>query len=827
MIANLPSNSLILLVGISSSGKSTFAHNHFDSCEILSSDKLREVVSNDENDQTATNDAFNLLENILEARLKRGLITVIDATNLKPHFRYNYINIAKKYHFKTTAVVFDLPYDESLDRLLKRDDRDGMDNVPLERQYRTFTKHLEGINKEGFTSVHFLKSNEEVQNFEFDFYELKCTYHQYNNKPYWLISNLNGCYDEFYNLLTNELGFKIKINEDSNIKYEILNADEVQPICLLGDLLYGGDKPLETMNLILSLWKQNLLIATLSGNDYNVKKLLANKKINLDINLQNIKNIFSQLNQDEINTILAFFEECNDHYILHEGEVVVSYSGIYETMIGRNAESVYKQSVLGNDGNTWFLNYKGTALNVYGNYITENNSVNNNTININGNCVNGYKLIAFNSLTKEIKSVNSTKEKIIYDKKENLYLLPNINDYVKEMNLDSKWSNESIKLSANKTDEGMEFISKYSINHKALIYLPPTIPPVPSSKLEDFIEHPNEGFDYYRENGIKKVICQLKHMGSRGLILIGKNEQIMKSKFNLDGLGEIWSRTGRQLFNDEWRNYLLNKFKEIIDKSGLWDKLDTEWILFDGEVLPWSIKSQYLLNHEYAPVSTTANAFFDMSIQSLMDGGEKTNELLTKFQRRKVELDKYADVYMNYADINEIENVKFAPFHILAHEGNNNMNNDHLWHMNNISLLYNNSFIIETKYKVIDLMNLEEMDECCKWWFELTENQGYEGIVMKPLEFIKRNEQRLIQPALKVRGRSYLKMVYGPEYNLSENLEHHKKRNLGLKRKMATEQFIAGYESIDRFVNGNPFEDWFKAVFITYCLASEKTDARL
>src|SRR5215217_5540407 len=109
MKMTIPDMSLVVLVGASGSGKSTFARAHFASTQVLSSDTFRGMVSDDENDQSATGDAFDALHYVAAKRLAAGRVTVIDATNVQRSSRASLLRLAKEHDVMPTAIVLDLP----------------------------------------------------------------------------------------------------------------------------------------------------------------------------------------------------------------------------------------------------------------------------------------------------------------------------------------------------------------------------------------------------------------------------------------------------------------------------------------------------------------------------------------------------------------------------------------------------------------------------------------------------------------------------------------------------------------------------------------------
>ena len=109
MEMQIPNLSLVVLIGPSGSGKSTFARTHFLPTEVLSSDVCWGMVCDDENDQTATNEAFEILHFIAGKRLAAGRLTVVDATNVQPEARKPLVQLAGEFHCLAVAVVLNLP----------------------------------------------------------------------------------------------------------------------------------------------------------------------------------------------------------------------------------------------------------------------------------------------------------------------------------------------------------------------------------------------------------------------------------------------------------------------------------------------------------------------------------------------------------------------------------------------------------------------------------------------------------------------------------------------------------------------------------------------
>jgi len=172
--------------------------------------------------------------------------------------------------------------------------------------------------------------------------------------------------------------------------------------------------------------------------------------------------------------------------------------------------------------------------------------------------------------------------------------------------------------------------------------------------------------------------------------------------------------------------------------------------------------------------------------------------------------------------------LKLAPFHLLATEGAVHSDKDHEWHMRTLARLCaaDPELLLATPYKIVDVGDDGSQQEGIAWWDELT-GAGGEGMVVKPLAFVAKNRRGLVQPAVKCRGREYLRIIYGPEYTAPEHLERLRARGLGTKRSLALREFALGIEALQRFVDRDPLRRVHECVFGVLALESEPVDPRL
>jgi len=197
--------------------------------------------------------------------------------------------------------------------------------------------------------------------------------------------------------------------------------------------------------------------------------------------------------------------------------------------------------------------------------------------------------------------------------------------------------------------------------------------------------------------------------------------------------------------------------------------------------------------------------------------------------RREVMAAEYIEAYRRYCwPVETLNDLKLAPFHILASEGRAHVDRTHQWHMETIAQLCaaEAKLLLATPFKMVDVTSPESQAEGILWWNEMT-GAGGEGMVIKPSDFVARGRRGLVQPAVKCRGREYLRIIYGPEYTALENLERLRSRAIGGKRSLALREFALGIEGLERFVRHEPLRRVHECAFGVLALESEPIDPRL
>jgi protein phosphatase len=323
-------------------------------------------------------------------------------------------------------------------------------------------------------------------------------------------------------------------------------------------------------------------------------------------------------------------------------------------------------------------------------------------------------------------------------------------------------------------------------------------------------------------------------MGSRAVVVVCRDADTARKRFGvLEGeIGLCYTRTGRRFFNDAaLETQFLDRVQAALAGAGIWEELKTDWVCLDCELMPWSAKAQELLRSQYAPTGAAARAGLSAAMAALKgaSGNREIVAIMEGFQQKKEAADLYVDAYRRYCwTVHSLADLKLAPFHLLASEGRVHADKHHGWHMERLARICheNRELLLETPFRVIDLTDTTQHEQGIRWWEELTAAGG-EGIVVKPLDFVSKGRKGLAQPAVKVRGREYLRIIYGPDYTLPDNLQRLKHRGLGAKRSLAAREFALGLEALERFTHREPLRRVHECVFGVLALESEPVDPRL
>jgi len=359
--------------------------------------------------------------------------------------------------------------------------------------------------------------------------------------------------------------------------------------------------------------------------------------------------------------------------------------------------------------------------------------------------------------------------------------------------------------------------------------------PPETTRRPGLLEHPDEAFAYFRGEGVTRLICEQKHMGSRVVVIVCRDDAVARRRFGIESEhgGICYTRTGRRFFEDPaFERGLLEQVRQAATRAGLWEALETDWLCLDCELMPWSAKARDLLLQQYAATASAARGSLLPAIAVLQQAqatGVDTVALLERYRDRASAVERYITAYRGYCwAVESLEDLRLAPFHILASEGAVHTERSHLWHMETLAGLTSeaSSLLLATPFRLTDLEDAAAVQAAVAWWEELT-GRGGEGMVVKPLEFTARGRRGVVQPAIKCRGPEYLRIIYGPEYLEPANLERLRSRAVTHKRSLAIREFGLGVESLRRFVGGEPLFRVHECTFAVLALESEPVDPRL
>ena len=485
----------------------------------------------------------------------------------------------------------------------------------------------------------------------------------------------------------------------------------------------------------------------------------------------------------------------------------------------------------------------------------------------------------------------------------------------------------------------LEVMSRFALDPRWLLYLPPTMSPVATSTRDGLLEHPEQAFTAYHSDGVTDVLCEEKHMGSRAVLLICRTPATARTRFAApapapaapttsptpttsvalpdptasvtsstpaapatpaDPCGAIWTRTGRPFFPAALTADLADRVRSAAEQAGLFSELDTGWLLLDAELLPWNAKAGQLLRDQYAAVGAAARAALPAAVAALEQAAARPlpaaapalHALLDRTRARMTNADAFTAAYLRYCwSTDGLSGVRVAPFQLLASEGAVHHERPHSWHLEIADRLVAAApdLIAPTRRLAVDTSDPASVATATRWWEDMTAAGG-EGMVVKPAANLTRarrgsdsdqprrgsdsdqprrgsdsdqprrgsdsdqprrgsdsdqprrgsdsdqprrgsdsdqQSKGLVQPGLKVRGREYLRLIYGPDYTEPGNLDRLRQRALSHKRSLALREYALGLEALDRVARGEPLWRVHECVFAVLALESEPVDPRL
>jgi protein phosphatase len=847
----IPELSLVVLIGVTGSGKSTFARAHFQPAEVLSSDFCRALVSGDENDQAATADAFDVLHYIAAKRLAAGRLTVVDATSVQADARRSLVALAREHDVLPVAIVLDVPERVCVARNAARPDR-GFGAHVVRRQHDLLRRSLRGLSREGFRSVHVLTGEDEVASATVTrtrlFSDLRT-----ETGPFDVIGDVHGCRAELEQLLAT-LGYTIERDQAGRATGAHHPARRA---VFVGDLVDRGPDTPGVLRLVMGMVAAGDALCVSGNHEAKLLRALRGRNVR---RTHGLAESLRQLDAEPAGfraAVSAFLDGLIGHYVLDGGRLVVAHAGLIERYQGRASGRVREFCLYGQTtGETdeyglpvrypWASEYRGRAMVLYGHTPVPAPEWVNNTLCLDTGCVFGGALTALRYPEREIVSVPAAA--VHYEPARPFPASPtaraaaparrepevlDIRDVTGARVIETGYARR-IGVREDNAAAALEVMSRFAVDPRWLLYLPPTMSPVATSARPDLLEHPDQAFDAYRADGVAAVVCEEKHMGSRAVLLVCASQEAAQSRFGVaaGSAGQLWTRTGRPFFPPALTAELVSRVQTAAAAAGLFAELGTSWLLLDAELLPWSVKAGQLLRDQYAAVGAAARAALPAAAAVLAQAaarGLAVGELAARTGARAANADLFTRAYRRYCwPTDGLAGVRLAPFQLLATEGAAHHHRPHDWHLAIAGRLAaaDPGLIAPTRSVTADTTDPASVAAATAWWEELTAAGG-EGMVVKPAANLARGPRGLIQPGLKVRGREYLRIIYGPDYTEPGNLERLRQRGLGHKRSLALREYALGLEALDRVARGEPLWRVHECVFAVLALESEPVDPRL
>ncbi|TDC72274.1 polynucleotide kinase-phosphatase [Streptomyces hainanensis] len=859
----VPDLSLVVLVGATGSGKSTFAARHFAPTQVVSSDTCRGLVADDENDQSATPDAFDLLHYIVGKRLAAGRLTVVDATNVQREPRRQLVRLAREHDVLPVAIVLDVEERVCAERNAARAERAHLPGHVLPRQRGELRRGLRGLAREGFRTVHVLRGASEVAA------ATVALTRRYNDLrhltgPFDLIGDVHGCRAELETLLVDRLGYALE--RDAAGRPVGARHPAGRTAVFVGDLVDRGPDSPGVLRLVMGMVAAGTALCVPGNHENKLGRYLAGRKVRLTHGLaETVEQLDAEDGRDPEfrGRVREFVDALVSHYVLDGGRLVVSHAGLPEKYHGRTSGRVRSHALYGETtGETdefglpvrypWAEDYRGRAAVVYGHTPVPKAAWLNNTLCLDTGCVFGGALTALRWPEREV--VDTPAERVWYEPVRPLagpVGVPggasarplDLGDVVGRRVVETRHAGR-LSVREENAAAALEVMSRFAVDPRLLLHLPPTMAPCATSSEEGYLEHPAEAFAAYRAAGVREVVCEEKHMGSRAVALVCRDAETARKRFDApDGVrGVVHTRTGRPFFDDtELGNRLLRRLAESVAGAGLWDELATDWLLLDMELMPWSLKAGGLLRTQYAAVGAAAGAVFPGALDALAAAaarGVPVDGLLARQRERAADAAAFTTAYGRYCwpTGGGLDGVRAAPFQLLAGEGRSLAatlpQDEQLALIDRMvaaerDVAHRDPVLTPTRRLFVDTGDDASVAAGTDWWLALTA-EGGEGMVVKPRAALPLGpDGRPAQPGVKCRGREYLRIVYGPDYTRPEHLARLRERSLGHKRSLALREYALGLEALDRLAAGEPLWRVHEAVFAVLALESEPVDPRL
>lgn len=816
----LPDPSLVLLFGARGAGKSTFARRFFDSSEIVSLEECRRMVGDDVAAKPS-NDAMELFQTIVQNRLYAGKLVVVDADNSNAELRRSLVTLARRHHLFAIGIALRIDERICIERNASRSDC-VVSPYDVKRGVEAVRKMIESYGREGIRDMHVLDSPEAMDQAVVKRHRL-WTDKRDDAGPFDIIGDVHGCADEL-EVLLELLGYRISWGAEFSHGVHV-EAPAGRRVIFLGDLIDRGPRIVDSLRLAMSMVQSGAAICVPGNHEAKLLKKLRGKPVSITHGLAETLAEFERMPASFHDDVACFIDKLVGHYMLDGGRLCVVHAGIKTNMQGRSSSAAREFGLYGDTtGETdeyglpvrheWANEYHGRAAIVYGHTPMLTAEWLNNTICIDTGCVFGGALTALRYPEREIVSVPAAKR--YFEPKKPL--VPRVSqagsmgDKAPEdgLSLDVLRAAGVIKTrfrydvaipEEQHVFAVLEMLSRFGVDPRWLVYVPPVVSPVDASDRPGLLEHPAEAFAYYQHNGVTHVVCQEKRAGVPVVVSVCRDAHAARMAFGVnDGrTGIIHTRTGRPVFaNRQVEDVWVERCRLAAEKAKIFES-HGPFVTFEAR-----------LSKRIEPPRFSSNA---QAFQVILDAVARTasrgvdvRALGERLERRKERLSQYHNAFAHRAEtqVNPHE-IGIAPLCVLATDEVSWFARPHAEHEALLKRLVQADAALFAAVPAIEVQigDAESEHRALTAWDHWT-TQGAEGMLVKPMVFQRNSRPGLVLPALACRGAEALQRIQGPEYDVEGNLERLRTRSLSALRSRALAQFALGMEAVERFVGREP-----------------------
>lgn len=785
-----------------------WARRHFPAHELLDPADCQALLGTTE--PHPSTDAYTLAAQAFEMRVKAGRATVFLRAPLEQTARNFLRSASRKANAKLYYLSIDLP-EADLRTLVPAYDREAW-----AREAAQIAQNLLFLDKEGIAGHLSITRIADLEALEFSRPPLPCDRRSLSG-PFDLIGSVHGCLAELRALL-GELGYV------SDPATQLPRHPKGRIPVFLGDDGAQGPHGLACLQLIQAMCDAGLAYAVIGNQD---RRLLEVLRESPEADPDALAPWWAAASPEDRQAILAWTAQVPSHLVLDGGRLVAVHGGIRPDMIGRDTPPITAFCTYGSTPGEHAL-VQSRALADWAAELPEGVTVvfshqpvvdvqdAGSHVAIDTACLYGGRLSAFRYPERSVVSVpaakayapaewpeatvQETKAKSELDRWELPVSLLN-GEFLVQTAAGYSFSVTNTQFAAT-----VELLQMETVSPRWLIYLPPSMSPPQPATEPGHLEHPHEAFSYYEKKGQTHVVVQEKCAGRRAVVVICRDAAAARKHFGAqdDRIGVVYSRYGRPLLTDPAdERELLSQLQAGAEAAGLWEALKTDWLCLEGQLS--GAQFQPGQSEEQARIAAGVAAAWPTTL-NMLQGTKATDPdflaLRARMQARGALVERLAGLCAAEA---RATTWFFTPYHLLAAQSGTFFHQPHAWHTAQLSAFSQGhpTRVRALRSEVLDLQDHDHRRSLVAWWQELSE-AGAPGIIVKPVTLELFVNHEYLQPAMKVRGREALRMVYGPFYTEHDLLAHHRTRSLKERRELVIRHFVLGKEALTRFVAGQP-----------------------